>query len=145
MIPAATLWAYHATTFAVAAPDGTTATLRPGAHSPDADALLRRLGARSLCCLNAWNPRSRTLPAQRNMAAHRRLQADLQRRGYRGLPYLGVPDRHGWRAEPGFAVPDLDTGLAIRLAETYGQYGILQYPGGGTAELILTRLARRSR
>lgn len=141
MIPAATLRAYHATTYAVTAPDGSIVALRPGEPCPVADALLQRLGADGLCCLNAWNPRSRTLPATRNMAAHRRLEHDLHRRGYVTLPQLGVPDRRSWRPEPGFAVPGLDPGPAIRLAETYGQYGILHYPRGGVALVLLTRLA----
>src|SRR3546814_20210600 len=72
MISDATLRGYAATTYGVTRPDGTLLGLRLGSHSPEADRLLQQLGAVSLCCLNAWNPLSRRLPAARHMATHRR-------------------------------------------------------------------------
>ena len=143
MIPAVTLQGYAATTYAILPPDGEPVGLRLHEASPAADALLRKLKASSLCCLNAWNPRSRRLPVVRNMAAHQRLKRDLLQRGWTALPHLGVPDRRDWRAEPGFAVLDVEREKAIRLAETYGQYGVVFYERGSEAELILTRLALR--
>lgn len=141
MIDAPTLRGYRATTYAVALPDGNMIGLRLDEPSPQADGFLREAGSRSLTCLNAWNPRSRHLPVTRNMAAHQRLRRDLASRGLIALPHLGVPDRHGWRPEPGFAVLDLKTEKAIALAERYGQFGVVQYQRGGVADLILTRLA----
>lgn len=143
MISGATLEGYAATTYAVLPPDGEPIGLRLHEASAEADALLKRLRAASLCCLNAWNPRSRHRPVARNMAAHQRLKRDLLRRGWMTLPHLGVPDRRNWRAEPGFAVLDVEKEKAIRLAETYGQYGVVFLVRGGAAELILTRLALR--
>jgi hypothetical protein len=144
VIAPATLRGYAATTYAATWPDGTTIGLRLGEACAQADGCLRQAGAESLTCLNAWNPRSRLLPVTRNMAAHQRLHRDLAARGYTVLPHLGVPDRHGWRAEPGFAVLDLETETAIGLAQTYGQFGIVRYERGGVAALILTRLAWRT-
>ncbi|WP_374467284.1 DUF3293 domain-containing protein [Ferrovibrio sp.] len=143
MINAATLRGYRATTYAVTLPDQTLLGLRLDEPSPQADALLRRMNANSITCLNAWNPRSRHLPVTRNMAAHQRLRHDLASRGLIALPHLGVPDRHDWRPEPGFAVLDLETEKAIALAERYGQFGIVQYRYGGAAELVLSRHALR--
>jgi len=143
MITGATLRGYAATTYGVTRPDGTLIGLRLGQPSPAADALLQQFGAGALCCLNAWNPRSRILPVTRNMAAHRRLRRDLAARGLRALPHTGIPDSPHWKPEPGFAVLDLATEKAIRLAETYGQFGVVRYRRGGMAELLLTRLARR--
>lgn len=143
MIGAATLRGYAGTAYAVSLPDGETIGLRIGEACPQADRVLRRLQAVSLCCLNAWNPMSRPLPVTRNMAAHQRLHRDLASRGLRALPQLGVPDRPGWRPEPGFAVLDLGKEKAIRLAETYGQFAVVYYRWGGSAELLLTRHALR--
>lgn len=143
MISDATLRGYAATTYGVTRPDGTLFGLRLGTHSPEADRLLRQAGATSLCCLNAWNPLSRRQPAARNMAAHLRLKRDLAARGLQTLAHTGIPDSPLWPPEPGFAVLDLETEKAIRLGETYGQYGLVFYRAGGWAELLLTRLARR--
>lgn len=143
MINAATLQGYRATTYAVTLPDHTMLGLRLDDSSPQADAFLHQTKANSLTCLNAWNPRSRHLPVTRNMAAHQRLHRDLASRRLIALPQLGVPDRHGWRPEPGFAVIDIEKEKAIALAERYGQFGIVRYTRGGVADLILTRLALR--
>ncbi|MFC3676215.1 DUF3293 domain-containing protein [Ferrovibrio xuzhouensis] len=143
MISNATLRGYAATTYGVTGPDGTLLGLRLGSHSPATDRLLRQLGAASLCCLNAWNPLSRRLPAARNMAAHLRLKRDLAARGLHALAHTGIPDNPHWQPEPGFAVLDLETEKAIRLGETYGQYAVVCYRRGETADLLLTRLARR--
>lgn len=144
MIPARTLRGYAATTYAVTGPDGQLIGLRLGETSAQADVLLRACKAHSLTCLNAWNPCSRQLPVNRNMAAHQRLRRDLDARGLDHQPHLGVPDSRLWRSEPGFAVLALETEKAIALAERYGQFGIVRYERGGVAELILTRLASRS-
>src|SRR5690606_18484375 len=117
--------------------------LRLAEPSPAADRLLAAIGADTVCCLTAWNPRSRRWPATRNMAAHQRLRRDLARRRLSSLPPLGAPDLRRCRAEPGFAVLGITREMAIGLAETYGQYGIVFYERGGEAELILTRLALR--
>lgn len=116
--------------------------LRLDDPSAQADVFLQHAKAQSLTCLNAWNPRSKTLPVTRNMAAHQRLRRDLA--GYVALPHLGVPDQYSWRPEPGFAVLDLETEKAIALAERYGQFGIVRYERGGVAELLLTRFALRT-
>ena len=141
MISATALRGYAATTYGVTGPDGRPFGLRLGAPSPEADRLLKQLGATTLCCLNAWNPLSRPQPAVRNMAAHLRLRRDLARRGLQALPHTGVPDNPHWRPEPGFAVLDLDEKKATGLAETYGQYGLVFYALGGRATLLLTRHA----
>lgn len=143
MIGAATLRGYAGTTYAVSLPDQTTIGLRIGGPCPQADEVLRRMKAVSLCCVNAWNPMSRPLPVTRNMAGHQRLRRDLDARRLRHLPQLGVPDRPGWRPEPGFAVLDLGKEKAIRLAETYGQFAVVYYRCDGSAELLLTRHALR--
>lgn len=143
MISDTTLRGYAATTYGVTRPDGTLLGLRLGSRSPDADRLLQHVGATSLCCLNAWNPLSRRQPVTRNMAAHLRLKRDLAARGLRALAQTGIPDSPLWLPEPGFAILDLETEKAIRLAETYGQYAVVCYRRGGTADLLLTRLARR--
>jgi hypothetical protein len=141
VISAATLRGYRATTYAVTLPDRTLLGLRLDETSPQADAFLRQMNARSLTCLNAWNPRSRVLGVTRNMAAHQRLRRDLA--GYAALPHLGVPDSPHWRPEPGFAVLDFKTEKAMALAQRHGQFGIVRYERGSVAELILTRLALR--
>ncbi|WP_300295916.1 DUF3293 domain-containing protein [Ferrovibrio sp.] len=143
MISTTTLRSYRATTYAVTLPDNSLIGLRLDEPSPQADAFLRRQDATSLTCLNAWNPRSKCVPVTRNMAAHQRLGRDLASRGLAALPHIGVPDRHGWRPEPGFAVLDLETEKAMALAERYGQFGIVRYTRGGVADLILTRHALR--
>lgn len=143
MISQAQLRGYRATTYTVEAQSGEWICLRLDQPSPEADALLRRLQARTLCCVNAWNPRSRMLPVNRNMAAHQRLRRDLRARGWRFRSHIGVPDQPNWHPEPGFAVLDIDQQKAVRLAETYGQYAVVFYERGGIAELLLTRLARR--
>ncbi|HEX6958664.1 MAG TPA: DUF3293 domain-containing protein [Ferrovibrio sp.] len=143
MISEATLRGFGDTSYTIGTPAGESIGLRLGEPNAEADRLLTRLGARSLCCLNAWNPGSRPQPAARNMAFHQRLRRDLLRRGCRILPHLGVPDRPGWRSEPGFAILDLAKEKAVRLAEAYGQYGLVFYERGGTAELLLTRRALR--
>lgn len=143
MISPATLQGYAETTYAILLPDSEPVGLRLNEHHPEADALLNAAGATTLCCISAWNPCSRRYPATRNMTAHQRLRRDLARRGWTALPHLGVPDRRGWKAEPGFAVIGIPRQRAIGLAETYGQYGIVFYERGGVAELMLTRLALR--
>lgn len=143
MIATQTLRGYAATTYAVTAPDGGMIGLRLDDPSAQADALLQKLKAHSLTCLNAWNPLSRRIDVSRNMAAHQRLKRDLEARGLRHLPHLGVPDSPHWRPEPGFAILGLETEKAIGLAQTYGQYAVVHYVRGGIAELVLTRLALR--
>lgn len=141
MISPATLRGYRATTYAVTLPDDEILGLRLDEPSPQADTFLRRAKARSITCLNAWNPRSRPLPVTRNIAAHQRLRRDLG--DYTTLPQLGVPDRPVWQPEPGFAVLDLETEKAMALAQRHGQFGLVRYERGGVAELLLTRLALR--
>ena len=141
MITTETLRGYTATTYAVTAPDGEMVGLRLDDTSVQADALLRDYKADSITCLNAWNPLSQRVAVSRNMAAHQRLRRDLDARGLRHLPHLGVPDRRNWKPEPGFAIFDLETEKAIGLAQTYGQYAVVHYARGGIAELLLTRLA----
>lgn len=143
MISGAVLQGYTATTYAVLPPGCDPIGLRLHEANAGADALLAALKANTLCCMSAWNPRSRPLPAGRNMAAHQRLKRDLERRGWAALPHLGVPDQPGWRAEPGFAVIGIDKEKAVSLAEAYGQYGVVFYERSNEAELILTRLALR--
>lgn len=143
MISPAQLRGFRATTYTVETPDGDLIGLRLEEPSNSADVLLAQMQARTLCCVNAWNPRSQRWPVTRNMAAHQRLRRDLENRGLRILAHVGVPDQRDWRAEPGFAVFDIDKEKAIRLAEAYGQYGVVYYQLGGAAELLLTRHALR--
>lgn len=121
---------------------GADVALTIGQRNPALDRLLQRLGAHSLCCVTAWNPKSRRLQQAANEAASRRMAARLARLRIRWRRHSGQPARGGWPAERGFALLDCPKEKAERLIAAFGQFGLVYAERGRAPELILTRLAR---
>lgn len=100
-------------------------------HSRSADALLHRLGVRSVGFVTAWNPMSRRMPE----AWNRRMQFALAAR-VRGLPTvpgLGVGD--GWTEEH-LLIGAAPARLAV-LARRFRQRAIVVVRIGRPARLLL--------
>lgn len=114
-------------------------SVRLGRAAPEIDGLLTRLGAGGGTFVTAWNPRSEPTADTANAAAAGRLTAEIQARGLRALPHLGVGDDAGWAAEAGWFVLDLDEPAARALAEAYGQNAVVRIERGSPARLIETR------
>jgi hypothetical protein len=113
---------------------------RAGAPAPAIDALLERHGAAGGVFITAWNPRSEARPAAANAAAHRRLTAEIARRGLRWLPHRGFGADPAWEPEEGLFVLDLAIGPALELAAEFGQNAIAAVERGRPAEVLRTVL-----
>src|SRR3954451_19510506 len=116
--------AYLATRYLVHHAGGTVEA-RIGEPAPGLDALLAATGAARGTFLTADNPGSEQRSAAANAAAGRRLAAALAAAGYRTLPHEGVALDDAWR-ERGFFVFGLGGDEALRWAERFGQYAIVE-------------------
>ena len=121
--------------------DGAVAVeCRIGEPAPALDALLDRHGAAGGIFVTAWNPRSEAQPAATNAAAHRRLAAEVGRRGLSFLPHRGFGADPAWEPEEGLFVLDLAIGPALDLAAEFGQNAIAAIERGRPAEVLRTVL-----
>lgn len=120
---------------------GADVALIIGERNPALDKLLLRLAAQSLCCVTAWNPKSRRLQRTANKGANRRMAARLKRLHIRWRRHIGEPATGSWPREEGFALLDCPKEKAERLIAAFGQFGLVYAERGRAPELILTRLA----
>jgi Protein of unknown function (DUF3293) len=132
--------AYRGTSYRVLDGDGRLAAEAwVDRASPSIDALLVAQSAASGVFVTAWNPRSRVQPTAANRQAQERLLRDLDRRGARYLPHVGVGADPAW-TEQGAFVLDLEIADAIALATAYGQNAVVAVAMGEPARLLLTGL-----
>jgi hypothetical protein len=131
--------AYLATRYLVHHAGGTVEA-RVGEPAAALDALLAAAGAARGTFLTADNPGSERRSAEENAAAARRLAAALAAAGYRPLPHEGVALDGEWR-ERGFFVLGLGGDEALRWAERFGQYALVEAASGRAPALRFTRLA----
>ncbi len=90
--------------------------------------------------LTAWNPGSRTLPDEDNIASQQLLAAELAQGGFPALPVVGTSPDGRW-SEPSLLLSDVSRGEVIEVANRYGQAAIFEIddewvrvisvPGGG--------------
>ncbi len=127
--------AYHATAYHVDGPTGRF-TLRIGAASPEADALLARQGeVPSWAFVTASNPGSVLLPEPTNGLRHEQLVAEVARRGLIDNPGLGVGDDGSWPAEVSQFLVGVSTADAAVLGRMFGQNAVVCGDRGGVARL----------
>jgi hypothetical protein len=127
--------AYQATAYHVDGPTGRF-TLRLGAASPEADALLARHGeALSWAFVTASNPGSVLLPEATNGLRHEHLVAEVARRGLVAYPGLGVGDDGSWPAEVSLFLVAVCAADAAVLGRMFGQNAVVCGDRGGVARL----------
>jgi hypothetical protein len=134
----ALLVAYRGTSYRVVDGQGRVlAEARVDRVSPSIDALLAEHGARRGVFLTAWNPSSVAQSAAANHEAHARLLGELDRRGVRYLPHVGVGADPSWSEDGVFALA-LPADQAAALAAAHGQNAIVVVAVGEPAALIFT-------
>lgn len=91
--------------------------------------------------VTAYNPASALRTARENALAHRRLRAELRRRGLRWLRCVAdAPDAVSaeWR-EPGFCVLACARDTVVALGARFGQNAVVWIGEDGRAVLVSTR------
>ena len=133
-IAAELLSAYEATDFVVFDGGGEW-TLNVGAPSPHMDALLDRHGATTAIVVTAFNPRSRVLGPEENVARHRALVRLLEERG---LPFLygeGRDPNGHWIPETECIVFGISLTDGLDLACRFDQNAVVFIERGRAARL----------
>jgi hypothetical protein len=88
--------------------------------------------------ITAWNPRSTPAPREMNEAAMRRLEADLDARGYFVLQGQGADPSGAWAPEPSLLVLGLDEPGAVALARAYDQHAVVCAGPDAVPHLVFT-------
>ncbi len=126
-----------ATTYAAAdyvvAIDGDTLPLRVGQHASDLEAYWP---ASRYAFLTAWNPASEPRSDTANNAADALLVAQLDAAGASRHAAWAQDPVGDWR-EPGWLLADLDEAELIRLAQEFGQAGVLAWQAGEPVRLLM--------
>ena len=128
-----TLAAYRAAVWTLDLPHAGPVRLRLPGPAP---AALRPSGI-----VTAYNPASALRTARENALAHRRLRAELRRRGLRWLRCVAdAPDTGSaeWR-EPGFCVLGCARDTVVALGARSGQNAVVWIDADGLAALVATR------
>ena len=123
-IAAELLAAYTATDFVVF-DGGEHWALNVGVASPRVDALLDRHGVDRATIVTAFNPRSRALAPEANMARHRALVRLLEERG---LPFLDGEGRDPsgqWTAETECIVFGISLAEGLEIAQRFEQNAVV--------------------
>ena len=137
VIPAATLAAYLATDYRVAAPE--PFVLNIDRHSPELALWLKREHKDSAIFITVWNPLSEPLSAQENHAAQLKLLAEIKARG---LPYLegeGCDPSGQWPGESSLLVFGIALEAAKKLAKEFRQNALVYAGKDAIPHLILLR------
>ncbi|RPE81472.1 DUF3293 domain-containing protein [Vulcaniibacterium tengchongense] len=122
--------AYAAAEYAVRL-DGDALPLRVGRPAADLEAYWPR---RRYAFLTAWNPASQPHSEAANQAADALLRARLDELGVDRQPAWAQDPGGDWR-EPGWLLADLPAGALIRLAQEFGQAGVLDWTQGEPVRL----------
>src|SRR5262249_4779970 len=123
-IAAELLSAYVATDFVVF-DGGEDWVLKVGVPSPQVDALLDRHGATRATIVTAFNPRSRVLPPEVNLARHRALRRLPDARGLSFLFGAGRDPGGEWIAETECIVFGVPLAEALDLARHFDQNAVV--------------------
>jgi len=122
--------AYASAVYSVAL-DGDTVPLRVGQPAADLEAYWP---ARSYAFLTAWNPASQPHSDEANRTADGLLVAELDAAGIARLAACAQSPDGQWR-EPGWLLADAQDPLVERLAQAFGQAGVLSWPCGTPVRL----------
>lgn len=128
------LSAYQTTNYRVEHPQGHF-FLRVGCRSRRLDALLDEFGQKTWAYLTAWNPYSRWVPLEQNIARQRALEAEVVRRGH--PHFVGQGQGAGdWAPEASVLVLGITPEAALDLARTFRQAAILVGERGAAGRLL---------
>ena len=131
IVDAAELATAYAAAEYVVVLDGDALALRVGQPAIDLEAYAP---ASRYAFITAWNPASQPRSEGANEAADAPLVAQLDAlRATRHAAWAQDPDGR-WR-EPGWLVADLDVGAVLRLAQEFGQAGVLDWAAGEPVRL----------
>ena len=111
--------------------DGETLPLRVGHAAPDLEAYWP---AQRYLFLTAWNPASKPHSETANETADALLVARLDETGASRHPAWAEDPDGDWR-EPGWLIANLDHDHCIRLAQAFGQAGVLTWEHGQPVRL----------
>lgn len=126
--------AYEATDYRVDEGPRGGFTIRVGARSADADALLAATAAEAWAFITASNPRSVQLPAAENVARMARLERRVRERGL--VAYAGTGVGADWPPESSLLVIGLAEPEAVAVAREFGQHAIVVGSRGTPARLV---------
>lgn len=127
---------YEKTTYCVHAGAKRPICFRVGGRSVRLDALLERYGAARWAFITAWNPQSRQLPANENVARQNALLERLIAAGIRCLPGEGRGEDPTWPPEESILAFDIQPYVARALGRDFGQFAIVIGRRGRPARLV---------
>ena len=131
IVDAAELASAYAAAEYVVVLDGDAFPLRVGEPALDLEAYAP---ASRYAFITAWNPASQPRSDTANEAADALLVAQLEALGATRHPAWAQDVAGRWR-EPGWLVADLDASTVLRLAEEFGQAGVLDWAAGEPVRL----------
>jgi len=150
MMDAGLLRAYRETDYIVGRAGGALCgaahagfVLHIGMASTPLESLYRQYDVGCAAFVTAFNPYSRRASRQENQAGNARLQAWLERRGYRYFHGVGRHPDGQWPGEPGFLILGLSRRGARALGRFCRQNAVVWCGGDAVAQLDL--LCRESR
>lgn len=127
---------YRATTFRVYVPEDAPIDLHVGEPSVRTDLLLARHGVEAWAFVTAWNPGSRSLPAEVNNARHTELLQVVREHGWRFFEGIGIPSNSDWEPERSVLALGVSRSDAAILGKRFGQNAVLAGQRGGKAQLV---------
>lgn len=128
---------YHATTYRVYGPLGTTPIdLHAGETSARLDELLEDCALEHWAFITAWNPASRSLPADVNNTRHTELLQLVRARSWRFYAGSGIPSNSDWDPERSVLVLGISRDEAVNLGKRFGQNAVLAGQRGGKAQIV---------
>lgn len=133
------LAAYRRTRYQAETPLGTL-VVRIGEANALLDRLLIGHHDRHWAYISAWNPGSQALSVEHNQRRQRALEAILTTRHYPFYSGFGQPDpEHDghWIPEASVLILGISLEQAIKLAQRFGQWGLVHGQHGSIAELAV--------
>lgn len=135
MPPESLLQQYLASTYRIRE-GGREIVLHVGVRSAELAELLRSLHAASGAFITAWNPGSRPLAAEENLARNEALRREAMAAGHRLLEGQGHSPGRDW-CEESYLVVGIDRPRALALARRHGQLAFLFVNAEAVPELVI--------
>jgi hypothetical protein len=135
--------AYVATAYEVHLPAGRV-VIRVGQVCAELDSLLGSLGERHWAFVSAFNPRSRVLCEQENLARHENLARTVATSGLAAFEGEGRGDNRDWPAERSLLILGMPPDAALRLAVQFDQHAVVVGERGGAARLLWTPVGQEN-
>jgi Protein of unknown function (DUF3293) len=132
----ALLEAYRRTTFIADTPSGRV-SLRIGQRCNELDDLLVKHRVTTWAYVTAFNPGSRVLPREENLARQGELECVVAANGLTAYSGEGAADDGRWPPEASLLVLGITRTQAVNLGQQFGQIAIVYGEVGKEAQLVV--------